>query len=156
MMEASIGISVFLEDAAVWEAAMSIFAARVPAYIYLTTDGPYPIAARGVKNTQAAVEKYWFGQSTFPVSGITQETCRDFAHASYGISSVSHVSETAFIQGINLWTTSVGTRVKAALELHSPFLTGVPVPSWLCGGVITRSFDPGESFPIRAPQARSL
>ena len=151
MMESSIGISIFLEDAATWETAMSTFAARVPAYIYLTSDGPYPIAARGVKNTRAAVEKFWFGQSTFLVSGIAQETCRDFAHTSYGISSISHVSETAFIQGINLWTTNVGTRVKAALELHSPSLTGTPIPSWLCGGVVARSFDPGESFCVTAP-----
>jgi hypothetical protein len=151
MMESSIGISVFLEDAATWDKAMATFAARVPAYIYLTSDGPYPVAARGVKNTKAAVVKYWFGQSSFPVSGITQETCRDFAHPSYGISSISHVAETAFIQGINLWTTNVGTRVRAALELHSPFLTGTPIPSWLCGGSISRSFDPGKSFYITAP-----
>ncbi len=143
MMESSIGIAVFLEDGVTWEKAMSIFAARVPAYIYLTSDGPYPIAARGIKNTKAAVISYWFGQSTF-VSGLTQETCRDFAHLSYGIASISHVSETARIQGNDLWETSVGTRVREALELHSPFETGTSIPSWLCKGNISRSMDPGK------------
>ena len=80
MMEASIGIAVFLEDAPTYQKAMSTFAARVPAYIYLTSDGPYPIPGRGISNSPSAIIKYWNGQSTFPVSGITQETCRDLAH----------------------------------------------------------------------------
>jgi hypothetical protein len=147
MMEASIGIAIFLEDAATYQKAMSVFAARVPAYIYLTSDGPYPIPGRGIGSSPSAIIKYWNGQSTYPVSGITQETCRDFAHTSYGIASISHVAETARIQGNDLWQTSVGTRVKAALELHSPFETGTKIPSWLCGGTIARSMDPGEPFP---------
>jgi hypothetical protein len=43
---------------------------------------------------------------------------------SYGMASISHVAETARIQGNDLWQTSVGTRVKAAFELHSLFETG--------------------------------
>ena len=147
MMEASIGIAIFLEDAATYQKAMLVFAARVPAYIYLTSDGPYPIPGHGIGSSPSAIIKYWNGQSTYPVSGITQETCRDFAHTSYGIASISHVAETARIQGNDLWQTSVGTRVKAALELHSPFETGTKIPSWLCGGTIARSMDPGEPFP---------
>src|SRR5258706_7632771 len=42
MLEAAIGISVFLEDRASWDKAMAKFRARVPAYIYLTSDGAYP------------------------------------------------------------------------------------------------------------------
>src|SRR5437763_30991 len=117
MMEASIGAAVFLEDPSNYEKAMSIFAARVPAYIYLKSDGPYPIAVRGMNNTQAAIIKYWFNQTTYPVNGITQETCRDFAHLSYGIASMSHIAETSRIQGKDLWKTEMATRVKAALEL---------------------------------------
>jgi hypothetical protein len=144
MMEASIGAAVFLEDPSIYTKAMSIFAARVPAYIYLTSDGPYPIAARGIANTESAIISYWWNQSTYPVSGITQETCRDFAHLSYGISSISHVAETSRIQGIDMWRTQLGTRVKAALEFHSPFETGESaIPSWLCNGTIGRSMDPG-------------
>jgi hypothetical protein len=146
MMDASIGIAVFLEDAATYLKAMSLFAARVPAYIYLTSDGTYPIPARGIKDTPSAIIKFWNGQQTYPVSGITQETCRDFAHTSYAIASISHAAETAYIQGIDLWQTTLGTRVKAALELHSPFETGTQIPSWLCGGVIARSMDPGMSL----------
>jgi hypothetical protein len=47
MMEAAIGISVFLDDAASYDAAMTKFLGRVPAYVYLTSDGSYPKAAPG-------------------------------------------------------------------------------------------------------------
>ena len=41
-MEAAIGISVFLEDKGSYDRAMATFLERVPAYIYLTKDGPTP------------------------------------------------------------------------------------------------------------------
>lgn len=144
MMEASIGAAVFLEDRALYTASMSKFAGRVPAYIYLTSDGPLPVQGRGLNTTKDAIIKYWFKQATFPVSGITQETCRDFAHVSYGIASMAHVAETSRIQGEDLWKTELGTRVGAALELHAPFETGdKEIPQWLCNGTIGRSLDPG-------------
>jgi hypothetical protein len=142
-MESAIGAAVFLEDTSVWETAMSIFAARVPAYIYLTSDGPLPVPGHGIGTDRASIIQYWHGQQTF-VNGLTQETCRDFAHLSYGIASISHVAETNRIQGNDLWKTHVGTRLKAALELHSPFQTGTQIPLWLCNRKIGRSMDPGE------------
>ena len=144
MMEAAIGAAVFLSNKSLYEHSMSIFAARVPAYIYLTSDGALPIAANGIQSDSAHIIKYWNGQTIYNMSGITQETCRDFAHTSYGISSISHVAETARIQGNDLWLASLGTRIEAALELHSPFQTGTSIPHWLCNGTITRSIDPGE------------
>lgn len=124
---------------------MSKFAGRVPAYIYLTSDGPYPVPGRGVKDTPAALIKYWQGQQYFNISGITQETCRDYAHTSYGISSISHIAETSRIQGEDLWLTNLGVRVAAALELHASFETGQePIPDFICGGHIERSMDPGK------------
>ncbi|KAI9759673.1 MAG: hypothetical protein M4579_002150 [Chaenotheca gracillima] len=151
MMEASLGAAVFLEDRALYERALSTFAARVPAYIYLTSDGPLPVPGRDIENTRDAIVKYWNNQTTFPVDGITQETCRDFAHTSYGISSISHVAETVRIQGTDLWaSTSLGMRIHAALELHSPFQTGSKIPDWLCNGNITRSFDPVVEPPFNA------
>jgi hypothetical protein len=143
MMESAIGAAVFLEDASVWEKAMSLFSARVPAYIYLTSDGPLPVPGRGIKPDPASIIKFWHGQDIF-VDGLTQETCRDWAHMSYGIASISHVAETARIQGNDLWKTQLGTRIKAALEFHSPFQTGTQIPTWLCNGTIGRSMDPGE------------
>ena len=41
-MEAVIGISLFLNDPTSCDKPMSKFLARVPAYVYLTSDGPLP------------------------------------------------------------------------------------------------------------------
>lgn len=124
---------------------MGKFADRVPAYIYLTSDGPYPVPGRGIEDNPSALIEYWQGQQYFNISGITQETCRDYAHTSYGISSISHVAETSRIQGKDLWLTELALRVKDALELHSSFETGQKsIPNWLCGGSIDRYMDPGK------------
>ena len=51
MMEAAIGIAVFLEDRAAYDQAMTKFRGRVPAYIYLTSDGALPKAPPGSGST---------------------------------------------------------------------------------------------------------
>lgn len=135
-MEAAIGISVFLNDGKSYDKAMNTFLARVPAYVYLTSDGPCPRPQKkpGVSSSCSAVSKYWYDQSKFLENGIAQETCRDFTHTGYGLSSISHVAETARIQGNDLYSGDVGTRLRYGLEFHSKYELGASVPSWLCDG----------------------
>jgi hypothetical protein len=140
MMEAALAISVFLEDRAAYDAAIAKFRARVPAFIYLTTDGACPRGPAGSSiDTCAEVINYWHGQTTF-VDGLSQETCRDFTHTGYGLSSISHVAETARIQGQDLYT-ELRDRLRHALGLHARYELNAP-PSWLCGGTITRGLGP--------------
>jgi hypothetical protein len=142
MMEAAVGISVFLDDKADYDKAMARFRARVPAFIYLTTDGSYPKGPPGTNiTTKAQIIAYWQGQSTF-AAGVTQETCRDFTHTGYGLASISDVAETSRIQGSDLYTTDVGARLQAALGMHSAYQLGTAMPSWLCGGTRTGSLGP--------------
>ncbi|KAL9052912.1 MAG: hypothetical protein Q9206_004124, partial [Seirophora lacunosa] len=136
MMEAAQGIAVFLNDAPSYDRAMAKFATRAPAYVYLTSDGSCPKAPPANGFTSCSqVQNFWL-QYSFPENGITQETCRDFAHTGYGISSMSHIAETSKIQGTDLWTTDVGTRIRYALGFHSRYELGESVPSWLCGGSV--------------------
>jgi len=51
MMEAAIGIAVFLNDGDSYDNAMAKYQGRVPAYVYLTQDGSYPKAAPGSERT---------------------------------------------------------------------------------------------------------
>jgi hypothetical protein len=145
MLEAAQGIAVFLDDKTSYDKAMTKFLGRVPAYVYLTTDGAYPKAAPGSGlTTKDQIISYWQGQTTF-VNGIAQETCRDFVHTGYGISSISHVAETSRIQGTDLYTGDVGTRLRYALGFHSlyePAGGASSVPSWLCGGQLTLGLGP--------------
>ncbi|WP_406453600.1 alginate lyase family protein [Streptomyces sp. NBC_01622] len=142
MMDAAIGISVFLEDRTSYDKAMAIFRTRTAAYIYLASDGSVPKTVPSQNlNTTAKIVAYWQGQSTF-VTGLTQETCRDFTHTGYGLSSISHVAETSRIQGTDLYGTDVGERLRQALGFQSKYQLGEAVPSWLCGGSLTLGLGP--------------
>ncbi|MEV1171808.1 alginate lyase family protein [Nonomuraea sp. NPDC049784] len=141
MMDAAIGIAVFLEDKTAYDKAVSTFRARVPAYIYLTGDGAFPKGPAGSGiDTRAEVVDYWQGQDTF-VDGLSQETCRDFTHTGYGLAAIAHIAETARIQGQDLYP-EVADRLRHALGLHAKYQLGTAVPSWLCGGSLTLGLGP--------------
>ncbi|MFJ3309282.1 alginate lyase family protein [Streptomyces sp. NPDC086549] len=142
MMEAAVGISVFLDDKTSYDTAMAKFRTRTAAYVYLSSDGSVPKTVPSQNlDTTAKIVAYWQGQSTF-VTGLTQETCRDFVHTGYGISAISHVAETSRIQGQDLYGTDVGERLRQALGFQAKYQLGAAVPSWLCGGSLTLGLGP--------------
>ncbi|MFE9609881.1 alginate lyase family protein [Streptomyces sp. NPDC006012] len=142
MMEAAVGISVFLEDKASYDTAMAKFRTRTAAYVYLSTDGDLPKTVPSQNlDTRDKIVSYWQGQSTF-ATGLTQETCRDFTHTGYGISAISHVAETSRIQGQDLYGTDVGERLRQALGFQSKYQLGTAAPSWLCGGSLNLGLGP--------------
>lgn len=140
MIEATIGISVFLEDRTSYDRAVARFRNRMPAYFYLTTDGSVPRGPGGGIDTPAEIINYWHGQSTF-VNGLSQETCRDFTHTGYGISSATHIAETSRIQGRDLYP-EFADRLRHALGFHAKYQLGEPAPSWLCNGTLHRGLGP--------------
>ncbi|KKD09115.1 alginate lyase family protein [Streptomyces sp. WM6386] len=142
MMEAAVGISVFLEDRTSYDKAMAKFRTRAAAYVYLASDGDLPKTVPSQNlDTRDKVVKYWQGQSTF-VTGLTQETCRDLTHTGYGISAISHVAETSRIQGQDLYGTDVGERLRQALGFQATYELGTAVPSRLCGGSLHLGLGP--------------
>ncbi|GGU52508.1 alginate lyase family protein [Streptomyces daghestanicus] len=142
MMEAAVGISVFLEDRASYDKAMAKFRTRTAAYVYLASDGDLPKTVPSQNlNTRDKIVTYWQGQTTF-VTGLTQETCRDLTHTGYGISAISHVAETSRIQGTDLYGTDVGERLRQALGFQSTYELGAAVPGWLCGGSLHLGLGP--------------
>ncbi|WP_250037457.1 hypothetical protein [Paractinoplanes maris] len=141
MMEAAVGISVFLDDKSSFDRAISRFQARAASYIYVAADGAQPkYPPAGSVDTRAELISFWQGQSTF-VDGLSQETCRDFVHTGYGLSAISHVAETTRIQGQDLWP-AVAERMRHALGLHTKFENGTAVPSTLCGGSVVKGLGP--------------
>ncbi|WP_439663887.1 alginate lyase family protein [Lentzea sp. HUAS TT2] len=138
--EAVVGIGVFLDDKAIYDRGVSLYRARVPAFIYLTSDGALPKTVPSNNlNTREKIIGFWHDQSTF-VNGLTQETCRDFVHTGYGLSAISHVAETSRIQGVDLYP-EVGTRLREALGFQATYELNGP-PSWLCGGAVERGLGP--------------
>jgi hypothetical protein len=136
MTDAAMGISVFLDDKASFNRALALWRGRVPAYIYLKSDGPAPLSPPGRTKSGAALTQYWYGQSTL-VDGLAQETCRDFGHTAMGFNAAFHAAETARLQGVDLWGEQ-RTRFAAGLEFHAGYELGQAVPSWLCNGSVNR------------------
>jgi hypothetical protein len=142
MMEAAIGISVFLEDKASYDKAMAKFRTRTAAYVYLESDGALPKTVPSQNlNTREKIVKYWQGQTAF-VDGLSQETCRDFTHTGYGLSAISHVAETSRIQGQDLYGTDVGERLRHGLGFHARYELGAGAEGRLCGGSLKLGLGP--------------
>ncbi|WP_069884980.1 alginate lyase family protein [Streptomyces luteocolor] len=142
MMEAAIGISVFLEDKASYDKAMATFRTRTAAYVYLASDGALPKTVPSQHlDTREKIVKYWQGQGTF-TTGLTQETCRDFTHTGYGLSAISHVAETSRIQGEDLYGTDVGERLRQGLGFQATYELGEAPPASLCKGTVHRGLGP--------------
>ncbi|MFF9038924.1 alginate lyase family protein [Streptomyces sp. NPDC014892] len=137
MTEAALGISVFIEDRAAYDKAVATYLARVPAYVYLNSDGDLPEPPpRSSIDTSAEIIKYWQGQNTF-TDGLSQETCRDFGHTGWGIASLASIAETSRIQGQDLYP-RIQDRLRHALGFHTSYENGTAVPSWLCGGSVDK------------------
>ena len=142
MMEAAIGISVFLEDKTSFDKAVARYRNRVAAYVYLSSDGSLPKTVPGSGlDTRDEIVGYWQGQTTF-ADGLTQETCRDFTHTGYGIAAIADVAETLRIQGNDVYGTDVGERLRQALGFQSKYQLGTAAPSWLCGGQLHLGLGP--------------
>jgi alginate lyase len=135
MIEASMGIAVFLDDHEAFKTSVNQWRKRVPAYVYLTTDGATPVPPPTGNKTGAALVSFWYDQTKY-VDGLCQETCRDLGHVQYGLAAMTNAAETATIQGVTLFTEEA-KRLRLGYEFHAQFLNKAAVPSWLCGGKLT-------------------
>ncbi|MGW3853995.1 alginate lyase family protein [Micromonospora arida] len=140
MLDAAVGISVFLDDRSSFLKAIEKWRMRLRAYVYLRGDGPMPYAPPGDALTKSQLTDYWGGQ-TLLVDGLAQETCRDFLHTGWGLAAAAHVAETAWIQGRDLYA-EARERLTRALEFHSGLEAGGSVPPWLCGGQLVTGLAP--------------
>ncbi len=131
--DALIQIAVFLDDRPSFEQALFLWRRRVPAYIYLKSDGPRPITIPGQSAT-------WYGPQAW-VDGFAQETCRDLTHTQWAFGAMINAAETALIQGVDLYAEE-SRRVLAGLELHAGFLIGLPLPAGICGAVRSKALQP--------------
>lgn len=137
ILEGLTGIAVFLDDDTLFHQTLDRFRKRLPAYLYLASDGALPVAPPDAPNaTSAQLVQYWFGQSTFK-DGLSEETCRDMIHYQYGLSAAAVIAEIAYKQGEDVYAEQK-QRMVATMEFNAPFAAGAAVPNWLCGGRLNR------------------
>jgi hypothetical protein len=122
IIEALAHISVFNEDPSLFDQAVSMWRARVPAYMYLSSDGPRPVPP---PRCGTSVLTYWH-QTSF-VDGLAQETSRDFGHTFWGLAAAVNTAETALQQGLNLYAENAD-RIIAAFEFHNAINNGAAPP----------------------------
>ena len=139
MLDALIGIAVFTDNRTMFNHAIAFWRQRVPGYFWVASDGPFPVQ---VPRDHEQWNGSGFGSGTFygqvvlnaSTAGVCQETCRDFGHLQMGMASSMYTAETAFVQGVDLWTEQA-PRFAAAMEFHSKFLNAgkeAPVPPYMC------------------------
>jgi hypothetical protein len=131
MIEAMMAISVFTENATLFDHAVTFWKQRVPSYFYCDSiDKGKPVPApRGTAN--------WYGQTVFNASttGHCQETCRDEGHTTYGLAATLNAAETAYIQGTDLYAPNAA-RLTQGMEYNAYWLQGNKPPSYVCGGTV--------------------
>lgn len=140
VLDAAVNIAVFLDDRPLFDGTLERTRARVPAFIYLSGDGPQPKLPPGGLGSRSDLVTLWYGQQSF-ASGLAQETCRDFGHTGWGLTAIAHIAETAWLQGVDLYA-EVRQRLIRALEFHIKYELGADVPSWLCGGRLRLGLHP--------------
>lgn len=109
-IDAAFNIAVFCEDEALFDYAVNRFGIRVPASIYLTSDGPTAISLPGAS---------WYSPNYISpnVNGLMQESCRDFDHhAQFAFAALVSAAEVAYHQGVDLYK-QYQTRIVGAMEL---------------------------------------
>jgi chitodextrinase len=118
MADGLINIGVFTDNRSVFNSGVAMWRARVPAYIYLSTDNNgngQPIAPPGGNySNPGALTCFWLGLGTNTTNctvpagftyydGMTQETCRDMSHPLLGLGAMANAAETARLQGVDLY-----------------------------------------------------
>lgn len=126
MAEALIAIGVFNDDRILFAHGVKMWRGRTPATIYLTTDGPTPIAPPNGLRQSAP----WSNKGKQPpfVDGLLQETMRDPHHANMAFASMVNAAETALLQGVDLYAEQ-GKRIMAAMEYQAQFLPPYKTPA---------------------------
>jgi hypothetical protein len=139
MIDGTMQIAVFTENAAMLSQARTMWLGRVPDLFYLSSvDG----------NTHAPSPRgnvSWWGQTVFNSStnNVGQETCRDLIHMEDSISSTMLTAETDWIQGGTLYTDAgshAQERIVGSMNLMAGFEsqrtggtgTTIPAPSGFC------------------------
>jgi len=156
MIDAQMNIAVFTDNRALFDEAVRRWRARVPSYIYLTSDGSRPVAPPGgVYNDPAKLKCRWLASRTITttcavppnfryLNGQSEETCRDISHTILGLEAMANAAETASLQhftGVDLYGEQ-RTRIVAGYEFNARydaatlgFPPGEAIPASLCQGV---------------------
>jgi len=120
-IDAMMAIAVFNEDESEFNLGLGRLKVRIPAYFYLTADGPLP---RPMPGDRRDLGRIWYHPAKW-VDGLTQETCRDNDHhAQFALGSALHAAEVAWHQGVDVYTENQARLVPAMEFMAAQLLSG--------------------------------
>lgn len=138
MAAAHLGMSVFTENRAEFDRALTNHRIWVKSYAYMAGDvnqhpqlaglpiSPHMPTDGGVSyldtnnTTVAQMNAYWYNPSSY-TSGMWNESGRDPIHVAFGISGLSTICETARLQGVDLYGEE-SLRIRTAVERNAGWL----------------------------------
>jgi hypothetical protein len=148
MANAKVAMGIFLDDHAVFNQGIAEWRARVPAYIYQSTDGGLPVRPPGTYyTTNDKLVCHWLNRdsscpssqlATSFVNGQSQETCRDTVHVALGFASMVNAAESAHNQGVDLYSEQ-SERIASGFEYNSHVVNTVHSSSGYPPGFCTNS-----------------
>lgn len=150
--EATMGIGVFTNDRATFDAGVAMWRQKAPTTIYLPSDGAMPIAPDPNYDTEAKMRALWYGPSSY-VSGLQAETLRDISHMAMGLGALANGAETARIQGVDLFGEQQN-RIVAGFERSAGYVNDYldkvaslggsqPPSTWVPSGWVGSTFKTG-------------
>ncbi|RYP62560.1 hypothetical protein DL771_009690 [Monosporascus sp. 5C6A] len=158
MLEGAMGIAIFTDDIVLYQSVLNRLKEHTAFSIYVDDDGPLPSpedwsSKINYYRTQAGLRALYRLPSGPFYHGQLMETCRNLPHASYGLASISHMMETAYIQGDDLYSGDTGKRLKAALEQYARIADGTSA-NGMCNGQIKGKME--YSMLIPTPSAHAI
>ncbi len=129
-IEAHISIAIFVDDKAMFAAALADWKANTPSYFYIDSDGSLPPKPhRNV--TDAALASTW--DTPTYISGMTMETCRDLNHQQLGVRSIFNSLAMARTQSIDVLTgNDIRERLTTFLEQQAVWMLAKKAPAGAC------------------------
>jgi hypothetical protein len=149
--EATIGIGVFTENRATFDAGVAMWRDKTPTTIYLRSDGPHPKPQHPPWSPEQ-IRASWNYPSEY-IEGLQMETLRDLGHMAMGLGAMSNAAETARIQGVDLFGEE-RERILAGYELQARYVNEYldevarlggrePASTWRPTGWVGSSFRSG-------------
>jgi hypothetical protein len=117
--EATIGIGVFTENQATFDAGVAMWRDKTPTTIYMLSDGSHPIPQHPPW-TPEQIRASWSNPSSY-IEGLQMETLRDLSSHGDGAGAMSNAAETARIQGVDLFGEE-RARILAGYELQARYV----------------------------------
>ncbi len=136
-IEAQMAVAIFQDDQSAYDDAIQMWKDRIITYIFQSSDGSQPIPPSG--ESQSWTNLQWHDGTnrtgTSYVDGLCMETCRDLNHSKLGFVSIVNVAEMAWNQGDDLFSLEKD-RLIDFLELHTDWMNGGSVSSYICDGYL--------------------